>query len=84
MTYQQQTFIATDQSAFQRAGSTGQYTIPGQPSPLATMAPQTSAPPSQRPLNNGQFIDPSLTPSQSASYEPRQEYANGYQQQVSS
>lgn len=34
--YQQQAFITTDQSAFQRAaGATGQYAIAGQPSPLA-------------------------------------------------
>ncbi|XP_011303337.1 uncharacterized protein Tet [Fopius arisanus] len=79
VTYQQQAFIATDQSAFQRAGSTGQYTITGQPSPLAPVAPQTGAPPSQRPLN-GQFMDPAATPNQSVGYE-RQEYVNGYQQQ---
>ncbi|XP_063975356.1 methylcytosine dioxygenase TET isoform X3 [Diachasmimorpha longicaudata] len=79
VTYQQQAFIATDQSAFQRAGSTGQYAITGQPSPLAPVAPQTGAPPPQRPLN-GQFMDPAATPNQTVGYE-RQEYVNGYQQQ---
>lgn len=79
--YQQQTFITTDQSAFQRAGATGQYAITGQPSPLTPVAPQTTATTPQRPLN-GQFIDPAVTPNQSVGYD-RQEYVNGYQQQVS-
>lgn len=81
--YQQQAFIATDQSAFQRASTTGQYAITGQPSPLAPVAPQTGAPPPQRPLN-GQFMDPAATAGQSVGYETRQEYVNGYQQQVKS
>lgn len=80
VTYQQQTFITTDQSAFQRAGSTGQYTITGQPSPLAPVAAQNTTTTPQRPLN-GQFMDPAVTPGQ-VGYE-RQEYVNGYQQQVS-
>lgn len=83
VTYQQQAFIATDQSAFQRAGSTGQYAITGQQSPLATVAAQTGAAQPQRTLN-GQFMDPAATPGQAVGYEPRQEYVNGYQQQVSS
>lgn len=78
--YQQQTFITTDQSAFQRAGTTGQYTITGQPSPLTPVAPQTAASTPQRPLN-GQFMDPASTPTQPVGYE-RQDYVNGYQQQV--
>lgn len=82
VTYQQQTFITADQSAFQRAGTTGQYAITGQPSPLAPVAaqaPQAATP--QRPLN-GQFIDPAGTTVQPVAYD-RQEYVNGYQQQVS-
>lgn len=78
--YQQQTFITTDQSAFQRAGATGQYTITGQPSPLPPVAPQTVPSTTQRPLN-GQFMDPAATATQSVGYE-RQDYVNGYQQQV--
>lgn len=78
--YQQQAFIATDQSAFQRAGATGQYAITGQPSPLAPVAPQTGGSTPQRGLN-GQFMDPAATPGQPVGYE-RQEYVNGYQQQV--
>ena len=78
--YQQQTFITTDQSAFQRAGATGQYTITGQPSPLPPVAPQTVPSTAQRPLN-GQFMDPAATATQSVGYE-RQDYVNGYQQQV--
>ncbi|XP_017888438.1 DNA N6-methyl adenine demethylase isoform X2 [Ceratina calcarata] len=77
--YQQQTFITTDQSAFQRAGATGQYTITGQPSPLPPVAPQTVPSTAQRPLN-GQFMDPAATATQSVGYE-RQDYVNGYQQQ---
>lgn len=80
--YQQQTFITTDQSAFQRAGATGQYTITGQPSPLPSVAPQTVPSTAQRPLN-GQFMDPAATATQSVGYE-RQDYVNGYQQQVQS
>jgi len=78
--YQQQTFITTDQSAFQRAGTTGQYTITGQPSPLTPVGGQAVSTP-QRQLN-GQFVDPSATTNQSVAYE-RQDYVNGYQQQVS-
>lgn len=79
--YQQQTFITTDQSAFQRAGTTGQYTITGQPSPLTPVGGQTVVSTPQRQLN-GQFVDPSATANQSVAYE-RQDYVNGYQQQVS-
>lgn len=78
--YQQQTFIPADQSAFQRAGTTGQYTITGQPSPLASVGGQTVVSTSQRQLN-GQFVDPAATANQSVAYE-RQDYVNGYQQQV--
>lgn len=78
--YQQQTFIPADQSAFQRAGTTGQYTITGQPSPLAPVGGQTVVSTSQRQLN-GQFVDPAATANQSVAYE-RQDYVNGYQQQV--
>lgn len=77
--YQQQTFITADQSAFQRAGTTGQYTITGQPSPLTPVGGQTVVSASQRQLN-GQFVDPANA-NQSVAYE-RQDYVNGYQQQV--
>ncbi|XP_018309963.1 tet methylcytosine dioxygenase-like isoform X2 [Mycetomoellerius zeteki] len=77
--YQQQTFITADQSAFQRAGTTGQYTITGQPSPLTPVVGQTVVSTPQRQLN-GQFVDPSATTNQSVAYE-RQDYVNGYQQQ---
>lgn len=80
VSYQQQTFIPADQSAFQRAGTTGQYTITGQPSPLAPVGGQTVVSTSQRQLN-GQFVDPAATANQSVAYE-RQDYVNGYQQQV--
>lgn len=79
--YQQQAFITADQSAFQRAGATGQYAITGQPSPLAPVVAQSAATTVQRPLN-GQFMDPASTAGQPVGYE-RQEYVNGYQQQVS-
>lgn len=79
MSYPQQTFMATDQSVFQRNNSTGQYTISTQPSSLPSAVQQTPATP-QRQIN-GQFIDPIVTSGQSI-YE-RQEYVNGYQQQVS-
>ena len=99
MAYQQQAFITADQSAFQRAGSTGpagggaaagtapgQYALTGQPSPLAPVAGQTATSPAsaqqQRAQMNGQFIDPASTTAQPVPYE-RQEYVNGYQQQVS-
>lgn len=81
VSYQQQTFITADQSAFQRAGTTGQYTITGQPSPLTPVGGQAVASTPQRQLN-GQFVDPSATTNQSVTYE-RQDYVNGYQQQVS-
>ncbi|EFN73123.1 hypothetical protein EAG_02050 [Camponotus floridanus] len=80
VSYQQQTFIPADQSAFQRAGTTGQYTITGQPSPLAPVGGQTVVSTSQRQLN-GQFVDPAASANQSVAYE-RQDYVNGYQQQV--
>ncbi|XP_032688630.1 uncharacterized protein LOC116852409 isoform X3 [Odontomachus brunneus] len=76
--YQQQTFITADQSAFQRAGTTGQYTITGQPSPLASVGGQT-VPTPQRQMN-GQFVDPATSANQPVAYE-RQDYVNGYQQQ---
>jgi len=81
VSYQQQTFITADQSAFQRAGTTGQYTITGQHSPLTSVGGQAVVATSQRQLN-GQFVDPSATTNQPVAYE-RQDYVNGYQQQVS-
>ncbi|XP_014486705.1 PREDICTED: DNA N6-methyl adenine demethylase [Dinoponera quadriceps] len=79
VSYQQQTFITADQSAFQRAGTTGQYTITGQPSPLATVGGQPVVSTPQRQMN-GQFVDPAATANQPVAYE-RQDYVNGYQQQ---
>lgn len=62
----------------ERATTPGDYIIGGQPS--APVGGQTVVSTPQRQLN-GQFVDPAATANQSVAYE-RQDYVNGYQQQV--